>query len=108
MDKQRLKPKLKLTLHTVLTAVLLITLSISVFAWFFFPMTQYTKVFSDGVINADVKASVYDYKNNAFVPITVGTEDETITLEYRSQANVISFFGAANIQQTSLIKRSTS
>ena len=88
MSKLWQKPKLKLTLHTVLTVVLIIALSISVYAWFFFPMTQYTKVYTDGVINATVKASVYNYKNNSFVPIAVDEEDEIITLQYRAQDNV--------------------
>lgn len=82
------KLKMKLSLHAVLTVVLTIALSISVFAWFFFPMTQYTRVYTDGVLTATVKASAYDYKNNVFVPVTVGVEDTTISLQYRSQKNV--------------------
>ena len=80
--------KIKLSLHAVLTAVLVIALSISVFAWFFFPMTQYTRVYTDGVLNATIKTSAYDYKNSVFVPVDVGDEDETISLQYRSQNNV--------------------
>lgn len=79
--------KLKLSLHTVLTVLLLTTLSISALAWFFFPMTQYTKVYTDGVLTATIKASVYD-NANGFVPIAVGEDDTTITLQYRAQNNV--------------------
>lgn len=41
-------------------------LSVSVYAWFYFPLTQNTSVYTDGVIDIDLKAYVYDFSENGF------------------------------------------
>ncbi len=64
-------------------------LAASVFAWFYFPMSQYTKVYTDGVLDADVNASVYNYTTASFLPVTVGEQDSKIMLEYRAENDAL-------------------
>jgi hypothetical protein len=78
---------LKRRLISGAASVLLIfsALSFSVYAWFFFPMTQYTRVYTDGVKSASVKSWVYDKSTASFLPII--SEDGILKLEYRFEDN---------------------
>lgn len=57
-------------------------LTFSIYAWFYFPMTQYTLVYTDSVTDAEVKAEVYLRSANEF--IEVNAENNTLNLQFLS------------------------
>ncbi len=70
---------------------LLFTASVSVYAWFFFPLTQNTSVYTDGVTEVDVKAYVYNREKNKFGESVEATGDPAvIPLNFRDNTGAVS------------------
>lgn len=63
MSKYDIK-KLAFSAFTAVCA--LFVMSLSAYAWFFFPLTQNTSVYTDGVTDIEVKAYVYNRQTEAF------------------------------------------
>lgn len=74
----------KLIFGGLSTVCLLALLTFSVYTWFYFPMTQYTRVFTDSVINAEVKAEVYMKSKKNFVGTVDADEDNVLSLNFFS------------------------
>ncbi len=78
-----MKTRLSITRKLVSALLLFMVLSLTAYAWFYFPLTQYTTVYTDGVDKSQVKAWVFDHQNNIFSQIQP-TDDTTIDLDFRS------------------------
>lgn len=78
------KPKKRIILSGLVVLCLALSLTFSAYAWFYFPLTQNTMVFSDGVEFFDIKASVYNRTTGSFVeiPPPEGGSGNEIELKY--------------------------
>ncbi len=76
------KPKNRIILGGLAILCLFLSLTFSAYAWFYFPLTQNTMVFSDGVEFFDIQASVYNHTTDLFEEIAPSGSGNEIELKY--------------------------
>lgn len=67
----------------------LAALTVSVLAWFYFPMTQYTMVYTDSVPDAEVKAELYRRDTGTFTEVNDENGDGKIALDFVSDSGEV-------------------
>lgn len=59
----------KIIFSAAMAISLVAAMTFTLFAWFYFPTTQYTTVYTDGILDVTVSVKVYDHKNGLFVDL---------------------------------------
>ncbi|NLW73283.1 MAG: hypothetical protein GX057_00065 [Clostridiales bacterium] len=76
----------RLFFGSLLLLCLVLALSFSVFAWFYFPMTQNTTVYTDGVEELVVEAYRYVHSSGDFVRVNPYEDTGLIELKYYNES----------------------
>ena len=79
---------IKRTALSAFSAVLVLALlSFSVYAWFYYPLTQITTVYTEGVVNIEVKVYIYNRLTESFKLVEMTGEDNEISLRFYNNNN---------------------